>query len=134
MSEEVRRELLSEMGNALLGLESLSDGKTAKIDPNKVHGGDGAGVSLLRDKAPFDFYVAKVRNLVGEMKSRVADERRFVAPPATKAQEDFWFTQYEGTDYRTVANKENLEPMDVWRKRERMGLNPQNGKPLDVAA
>jgi hypothetical protein len=134
VTEESRLGLVGRVASALLGLESLSDGKTAKIDPNRVHGGEQDGIALLRDKSPYEFHASELLSWCERAELRTENERRRIPQPMTPLEEDFWFRQYEGTDYRSVANKENIEPMDVWRKRERMGLNPQDGREIERAA
>lgn len=133
--DETRQGLVRRVANALLGLESLSDGKTAKIDPNRVHGGDSGGLALLRDKTPFDFHVSELTSWCAKAEARVDGERRQTRSPMTKLEEDYWFfEEWEGKDYRTVADRTGTKPDEVWRKRERRGVNPQNGKSLDKAA
>jgi hypothetical protein len=131
MSEESRLSLIRRVANALLGLESLSDAKTAKLDPNRVHGGEGAGLALLRDKSPYEFHVSELTNWCEKAEDRADKERRREQKPMTKLEEDFWFfEEWEGKDYRTVADKTGMEADDVWRKRERRGVNPKDGREL----
>jgi hypothetical protein len=127
--------LIQRVRDGLTGLAMLSDGKTTNLN-SKINGGEEAGgLTLLRDKSPLEFHTSELEQLCERMETRIAQERRFVAPPATKAQEDYWFReQYEGKDYRTVADRENMEADDVWRKRERMGLNGKDGRPMERAA
>lgn len=135
MTEESRLGLVRRVANALLGLESLSDGKTAKIDPNKVHGGEAGGLQLLRDKSPYDFHAAELQSWCEKAEDRASKERRHDRQPMTKLEEDYWFfEEWEGKDYRTVAERTGMEADDVWRKRERRGVNPKDGRPLERAA
>lgn len=134
MSREARQGLLSRVANALLALESLSDAATAKLDPNKVHGGDQTGVSTLRDKSAYEYHATELAGWCERAEARAEKERRRVAGPMTKLEEDFWFRQHEGRDYRSVAEREGMDAIEVWRKRERMGLNPKDGRPIEQAA
>jgi hypothetical protein len=135
MSEDSRLGLVRRVANALLGLESLSDGKIAKIDPNRVHGGESGGMSLLRDKSPFDFHAGELADWCDRAEARADSERRHQPQPMTKLEEDYWFLEeWEGKDYRTVAHRTGMEADDVWRKRERAGVDPQNGRPIEKAA
>lgn len=133
--DETRQGLVRRVANALLGLESLSDGKTAKIDPNKVHGGESAGLALLRDKSPFDYHVSELASWCERAEARANKERKREEKPMTKLEEDYWFfEEWEGKDYRTVADKTDLSADEVWRKRERRGVNPKDGRSLEQAA
>ena len=141
MSEEARLGLVRRVASALLCLEALSDGKTAKIDPNKVHGGEGGGLQLLRDKTPLEFHQAELEEWCRRAEDRTSKERKRIPTPMTRLQEDFWFLEeWEGKDYHTVAdryegpNGEKLTPDEVWRKRERSGRNGKDGRSLEQAA
>lgn len=129
---ERRHRLIRRIADALIGLESLSEGATAKIDPNKVHGGDQSGVQLLRDKSPYEFHVSELEGWCERVERRVEGERRQQRGPMSKLEENFWFfEEWEGKDYRTVAERTGMAPEDVWRKRERHGVNPKDGRPID---
>lgn len=134
MSEESRLGLVRRVANALLGLESLSDGKTAKIDPNRVHGGEQGGLQLLRDKSPLEFHSRELEDWCKRAEDRATSERRRQPKPMTPVEEHYWFfEEWEGKDYRTVADRTGMEPDEVWRKRERAGRNGKDGR-LEMAA
>jgi hypothetical protein len=135
MSEESRLGLIRRVASALLGLEALSDGKTAKIDPNRVHGGENGGLHLLRDKSPYEFHTSELESWCEKAERRTQGERRREQKPMTKLEEDFWFfEEWEGKDYHVVADRTGLSPDEVWRKRERRGVNPKDGREIERAA
>lgn len=136
MSEEARLGLVRRVASALLGLEALSDGKTAKIDPNKVHGGEGGGLQLLRDKSPLEFHQAELEEWCRRAEDRTSKERKRIPTPMTRLEEDYWFLEeWEGKDYHTVADRTGMTPDEVWRKREWSGRNGKDGRmPMEKAA
>lgn len=135
LSEESRLSLVRRVANALLGLESLSDGKTAKVGGDIVHGGESGGLQLLRDKSPLEFHQRELEDWCQRAEDRATSERRRQIKPMTPVEEHYWFfEEWEGKDYRTVADRLGWEPDEVWRKRERAGVNPKDGKPLERAA
>lgn len=136
MSEQSRLKLLGRVANALLGLESLSDGKTAKVDPNRVHGGESTGgLQVLRDKSPYEFMASELESWCDKAEDRAKAERRRVAGPMTKLEENYWFIEeWEGKDYHVVAERTGMDPQDVWLKRQRLGVDPKTGRPLEQAA
>lgn len=129
--DDRRHSLIGRVANTLVGLESLSEGKTAKIDPNKVHGGEGGDVQLLRDKSPLEYATSELESWCDRFESRIQSERRQVRGEMSKLEETYWFfEEWEGKDYRTVADRTGLSPDEVWRKRERHGVNPKDGRPV----
>jgi hypothetical protein len=88
---ESRQGLVRRVASALLGLEALSDGKTAKIDPNRVHGGESAGLAIMRDKSPFDFHAGELQSWCDRAEARASNERKHTPQPMTPLEEDYWF-------------------------------------------
>lgn len=135
MSEESRQGLVRRVANALLGLESLSDGKTSKVGGDIVHGGEAGGLELLRDKSPYEFHASELEIWCERAEDRAQKERRRKAGPMTKLEEDYWFIEeWAGKDYHVVADRTGMTPDEVWRKRERHGVDPKNGLEREQAA
>lgn len=135
MSEESRQGLLRRVANALLGLEALSDGNTSKVGGDLIHGGDQGGLQLLRDKSPLEFHTSELEDWCQRAEDRATSERRRNPKPMTPVEETYWFfEEWEGKDYRTVADRTGMEADEVWRKRERAGVNPKDGRRLEQAA
>lgn len=124
-----RSNLLHRVANALLGLESLSDGKTARIDPNRVHGGDGSDLQVLRDMSAFEFHAAELDTWCNNAEQRIEKERKRDPRPMTALEENYWFIEeWEGKDAHTVAERTGMSVEEVWRKRERAGRNAKDGR------
>jgi hypothetical protein len=112
----------------LLDLSTLSEVAGMKLDPNKVHGGEADHAPHASERSDLEFFVARLNGVCRDAEARVkACRKRPAAPP--DGTRDFWvLTTYVGVDYRTVAEREGLNPESVKAIRRRAGRTEHLGK------
>lgn len=73
-------------------------------------------------------------NAITEAQTRIKDFKRRRASEETATQQEFWATQGVrygmGKDYRTVAKETGLSEKQVWKARQKAGVDPRYGTPL----
>jgi hypothetical protein len=113
--------------NALVQLSVLSEVASSKLDPNKVHGGEADYAPQQSERSDLEFFVARLESVCRDAEAKVkACRKRQHAPPVETR--DYWVVHtYIGVDYRTVAEKEGLNPESVKAIRRRHGRTEHMG-------
>ena len=112
--------------------EKTSSGKTGSKEPTT------AGVSTQDQvRAMFERAVTDIDKAIAITKAErlISRTKRLPPRPMTSDEREFWATERlnggMGRDYRTVAKEAGLSEKEVWKARQKAGLDPRYGTPLE---